>query len=126
MHHHRFTYWKLIFVVCLLLVSIPGVCRVFGATKIEGKLNINTATVNELVLLPGIGPSKAAIIAAYREENGPFENIEDLINVKGIGRRTLQKLEPYLKLDGDSDLQVVVVDSSTSKDSTAADPESKN
>lgn len=97
-------------VLCaIILFNFLNMNDINAATRIEGKLNINTATVSEFTLLPGIGPSKAAAIAAYREGNGSFESLEDLINVKGIGRRTLQKLEKYLKLDGESDLRVVVV-----------------
>ncbi|KPN72773.1 helix-hairpin-helix domain-containing protein, partial [Neisseria sp. 74A18] len=48
-------------------------------------VNINTATEEELKALPGIGPSKAAAIVAYRQHNGQFKSVDDLKNVKGIG-----------------------------------------
>ena len=51
----------------------------------ENKVNINTASQSELDSLPGIGPSIAQRIIEYREENGNFQKIEDLQNVKGIG-----------------------------------------
>ncbi|NNU99919.1 helix-hairpin-helix domain-containing protein [Geobacillus sp. DSP4a] len=57
---------------------------------------INTATEEELMQLPGIGPAKANAIIAYREEHGPFRRVEDLLNVTGIGEKTLEKLKPYL------------------------------
>ncbi|NNU83048.1 ComEA family DNA-binding protein [Geobacillus sp. BMUD] len=57
---------------------------------------INTATEEELMQLPGIGPAKAKAIVAYREEHGPFQQVEDLLNVAGIGEKTLEKLKPYL------------------------------
>ena len=53
--------------------------------KEDKKVNINTASQNELDELPGIGPSTAQKIIEYREENGNFETIEDVQNVKGIG-----------------------------------------
>lgn len=54
-------------------------------------ININTATVETLAALDGVGESKAQAIVAYRSENGPFKTENDLVNVKGIGERTLEK-----------------------------------
>ena len=56
-------------------------------------ININTATEEELTSLSGIGPSKAASIVLYREENGLFQTIEDLTNVSGIGEKSFEKLK---------------------------------
>ena len=53
-------------------------------------ININTADVAVLASLNGIGESKAKAIVAYRDENGPFQSVEDLANVKGIGARTVE------------------------------------
>jgi competence protein ComEA len=58
-----------------------------------GLININTATQAELESLPGIGPSKAAAIIAYREEHGPFRRPEDLQEVSGIGPKTWEQLK---------------------------------
>ena len=60
------------------------------------RLNINTATPAELQLLPRIGPTLAARIVEDRETNGPFESIEALDRVKGIGPRTILTVRPYL------------------------------
>ena len=54
-------------------------------------VNINTATVETLASLNGVGESKAQAIVAYRTENGPFKSSADLMNVKGIGERTVEK-----------------------------------
>ncbi|MER2000699.1 MAG: helix-hairpin-helix domain-containing protein [Lysinibacillus sp.] len=59
-------------------------------------VNLNTATESELMTLSGVGPSKAAAIIAYREENGPFQTIEDLKKVSGIGEKTFERLQPYI------------------------------
>jgi len=57
----------------------------------DGKININTASLEQLQNLTGVGPSKAEGIISYREENGPFQKPEDLLNVSGIGEKTLNK-----------------------------------
>ena len=64
----------------------------------NGKVNINLASPIELDQLPGIGPTKAAAIVAYREKNGPFKALEDLANVTGIGPNTVETLREYLTL----------------------------
>ncbi|WP_246940538.1 helix-hairpin-helix domain-containing protein [Bacillus pinisoli] len=64
----------------------------------DGLININEADQSELETLPGIGPSKAAAIIAYREENGPFQSIDDLGNVSGIGEKSLEKLRDLIRI----------------------------
>ncbi len=59
-------------------------------------VNINTADVDELTLIDGIGPTKADAIVKYRLENGPFESVDELLNVSGIGQSTLQKIYPHV------------------------------
>jgi competence protein ComEA len=66
----------------------------------EGKVNLNTATVEELIRLPGVGPAKAAAIAAFRQKHGSFARVEDLDRVKGFGRKTLARLRPNLSVNG--------------------------
>lgn len=60
--------------------------------KVDSKININTATAEELETLSGIGPTKAQAIVSYRETNGNFSTVDDLINVSGIGEKTLAKI----------------------------------
>lgn len=62
----------------------------------NGKVNINTATAEQLQTLQGIGPAKAAAIIAYREEHGPFQKAEDLLNVSGIGQKSLEKIKEQI------------------------------
>lgn len=59
-------------------------------------ININVATISELVTLPGIGESKAQNIITYREENGYFKTIDELKNVSGIGDATFEQLKAYI------------------------------
>ena len=61
--------------------------------EISSKVNINTATKEELQTLSGIGESKAEAIIKYREEKGPFEKIEDIKNVSGIGESAFEKIK---------------------------------
>ena len=59
----------------------------------QGKVNINTATLEELQTLKGIGKKKAEAILQYRKEHGPFRTKEDLLEVKGIGKKALEAIE---------------------------------
>lgn len=64
----------------------------------SGKVNINVADETALTTLPGIGPSKAQAIIAYREDVGSFKSIEDLKNVSGIGDKTYDKLKDFIDI----------------------------
>ena len=64
-----------------------------SAEDVLGKININTASVAELTLLPGIGEGRAADIIKYREENGNFSQIEDMMKVSGIGEKTFEEIK---------------------------------
>lgn len=59
-------------------------------------LNLNTATIEQLEKLPGIGPNTAKSIVQFRERSGPFQRIEDLLAIKGISKSRLEKLRPYV------------------------------
>jgi competence protein ComEA len=59
-------------------------------------VNLNTASSSELASLPGIGPKTAERILEYRQKNGPFKKIEDLMNVRGIGEKSFLKIRSRL------------------------------
>lgn len=59
-------------------------------------IDLNAADACDLDRLPGIGPAKAEAILAYREEHGPFQSVDDLLAVSGIGEVTLENLRPYV------------------------------
>ena len=61
-------------------------------------VNINTATRTDLMTLPGIGPAYAERIISYRQDNGPFQSVDDLRKVKGIGVKKLERVRPFVRL----------------------------
>ena len=65
-------------------------------TQDAGKVNINTASAEELQTIPGIGAAKAAAIIEYREVQGEFKSTEEIQNVPGIKGKTFEKIQPYL------------------------------
>ena len=71
-----------------------------AAPSKSGVLNLNTASEEELMRLPGVGASKAKAILELRSQLKGFKKVEDLMRVKGIGRKTFRKLLPMLKLEG--------------------------
>jgi len=72
-----------------------------GAAETAGfPLDLNTATAEELLALPGIGEKRAADIVAWREAHGPFRYVEDLIQVPGIGEGVLEGLVDYITVGG--------------------------
>ena len=78
-------------IVPVFLIGIVGliIALTVNAAEVQ-KININTASAEELAQLKGIGPSHAAKIVAYREKNGPFKMPEDLVQVSGIGQKTFE------------------------------------
>jgi competence protein ComEA len=73
----------------------------------SGIVNLNTASAADLEGLPGIGAKTAARIVEYRQKNGPFKKVEELMNVRGVGEKNFLKLKPQLtvgatKADGNA------------------------
>jgi competence ComEA-like helix-hairpin-helix protein len=74
----------------------PFVSLKFRPPQPEARVNLNTADQRALEALPGIGPGTASDILEYRTAHGPFSQIEDIMNVKGIGRKTFEKIKDLI------------------------------
>ena len=83
----------------LLLALVP-----ISLAAAEGKVNINTATAEQLSMLPRVGSVVAQRIVEFREKNGKFKKEEDLLLVSGIGDRTFDLIAPYVSLNGETTL----------------------
>ena len=84
---------------CLSLVSTPAAAQSKGPSSKPSEavvVNLNTATPAQIATLPGIGEKAAKLIVEYRDKNGGFKKIEELMNVKGIGEKSFLKLKPLV------------------------------
>lgn len=82
-------------------ITRPVVVSVYSepaSSHSDWPVSLNSATLEELDTLPGIGPVTAQAILDYREANGPFTSLDELTNVYGIGEKTMEKIRPYLVL----------------------------
>lgn len=102
------------YILIALLVSVMGLnisARIFlnmrtspveilqtSSSGSRELININTASAEQLTSLPGIGPVRAEDIILYREENNGFKSLEDIMNIKGIGKKTFDSLSPFLRI----------------------------
>lgn len=83
--------------LALFLSMLGAVQSAYAQT--DSLININTASVEELQQMKGVGETRAQAIVAYRDQNGPFEQVEDLLEVNGIGESTLARNLDVLKVD---------------------------
>ena len=86
--------------IVMLLTCLGASLPALAAETLRGTININTATADQLELLPGIGASRAQAVIEARKRVGGFEQVDDLLAVKGIGEASLEKLKPFITLDG--------------------------
>ena len=75
-----------------------AVTNLDGLINNTGKVSLNSALIDELITLPGIGEAKAKLIIEYREKNNGFKDIEEIMNIKGIGEKMFEKIKPYITL----------------------------
>ena len=82
--------------IVLLLICFASTSFIPAAGAADGKININSATVEELTQLQKVGPKIAERIVTYRNANGPFETVDALKNVKGVGDKILELNKNHL------------------------------
>ena len=81
----------------VLLVNHPLQLSYAHGLLLGRKVDVNRASISELDVVPGVSARKAERIVEYRRENGGIVDIQDLIKIKGIGKKTIAKMAPYLK-----------------------------
>jgi competence protein ComEA len=87
----------------IVLIAILAAAALSAAEEAP-VVNINTAGVEELMLLPRIGPAVAERIVDFREKNGRFKSAEDLLLVQGVGEKTFELIKPHVAISGETTL----------------------
>ena len=82
--------------LCLITAPSRAFAQQEPPAAQRSTLNLNTATLDQLTALPGIGPKTAQLILEYRTKSGGFKKIEELMNVKGIGEKSFLKIKPLV------------------------------
>lgn len=100
----RKSFWQGVVVAACLGVALSLSAAASGAAPADSKaaapkpaaVDVNHASAADLQSVPGIGKSLAQRIIDFREKNGPFAKVDDLLKVQGIGEKSLERLRPYL------------------------------
>ncbi len=92
----------LLLLLGLGLAASPALAADGGS--LSGVVNVNTATADQLMLLPGIGEAKAQAILERRKEQGGYKSVDELLEVKGIGAAALERIRPFVVIQGQTSL----------------------
>jgi competence protein ComEA len=100
MQHNHHSAFVILLAVLLCTALVAASAQAPAGSSAQGAsstpVNLNTATPSQLDTLPGIGPKVAARIVEYRQKNGGFKKVEELMNVQGIGEKLFLKLKPLV------------------------------
>ncbi len=88
--------------IALWAVAAPAA----DGPRLTGVVNVNTASLEELQLLPGVGETRARAILSTRQERGGFTSVDELVAVKGIGEATLGRLRPFVRVEGETTARI--------------------
>ncbi len=97
--------WVPAMALAVLSTALPAQARTKKILKLSGVVNLNQATAAQLDQLPGVGEKAAAKIITYRQKT-PFQRPEELVKVKGFGKKKFDKLKPHLAIAGPTTLKV--------------------
>ena len=98
----------LAFALVPTIVLLAGPSLAAGdSAGLSGTVNVNTATADELQLLPGIGESRAKAVIAMRKQRGGFKALGDLREMRGIGEAGLERLRPFVRFEGKTTAQLL-------------------
>jgi|SRR3989338_1227186 len=109
---------KNLLISLLLIISLfyPSISYPDSAKVLRGVLNIDTASENDFMLLPGIGKITAHRIIKFRDDNGGFKNLQELTRVEGVSQNMFISFKDHLTLTGKSDLKMLIDINSASKE----------
>jgi competence protein ComEA len=107
--------------VILVALAVTVVAGAADGSQPSGVVNINTASSEELQLLPRVGPALAGRIIEFREANGGFQTVDEILAVKGIGESSFEKLEPWIVTSGATTLSDKVRQARSTGSESAAD-----
>ena len=106
----RNTRWERASTLVLLIVTGLALAGVSLAAddspRLVGAININTATAEELQLLPGVGEARAQAVIALRKQRDGFKSVDELTLVKGIGDAMLERMRPFVRTEGKTTAQL--------------------
>lgn len=110
---------KNLFILLLIIITFifyPSISYPDSAKILHGVLNIDTASENDFMMLPGVGKITAHRIIKFRDGNGGFKNLQELTRVEGISQKLFISIKDHLTLTGKSDLKILIDINSASKE----------